>query len=125
MIISGKVVTGAHRGKKIGFPTANIKFSPFWKKSLAEKEISGVYAVYVYIEGKKHKGAANIGYAPTFGTRRKLLEVYIFNFSRNIVGKKIDVQLVKKLREEKKFTSASELVKQIRKDVKNAKLILK
>ena len=115
MIVSGKVIKGAKRGRKLGFPTANLAF---------KGGISGVYAVHVYIDSKKYKGAANIGYAPTFGRRQKLLEVYIFNFNKNIVGKKIDVELVKKLREEKKFDSVSELVKQIKKDVKEAKTIL-
>ena len=116
MIISGKVISGARRGRKIGFKTANMKFNGKQR---------GIYAVYVHVDGKKYKGAANIGYAPTFGPREKLLEVYIFRFNKNILGKKIDVDLVKKLREEKKFDSVSELVKQIKKDVKEAKAILK
>lgn len=115
-IISGKVIKGAMRGRKLGFPTANLRF---------RGKIHGVYAVYAYIGGKKYKGAANIGYAPTFGPRRKLLEVYIFNFKKNILGKNIKVEVVKKLRSEKKFDSAESLVKQIKKDVKEAKMILK
>ncbi len=115
MIISGRVIKGARRGKKLGFPTANLCFSG---------KHSGVYAVYVHINGRKYKGAANIGYAPTFGPREKLLEVYIFSFNRSILGKKIDVELVKKLRDERKFDSAEALVKQIKKDVKKAKSIL-
>lgn len=59
MLISGRVVKGERH--KIDFPTANIRFNG--------KE-RGVYAVYVYISGKKYKGVANIGYAPTFGRRR-------------------------------------------------------
>ncbi|HLC77088.1 MAG TPA: riboflavin kinase, partial [archaeon] len=114
-IISGKVIKGARRGKKLGFPTANLRFSG---------RLSGIYAVYIYIDGKKYGGAANIGYAPTFGPRGKLLEVFIFRFNKNIVGKKIDVEIVKKLRDEKKFDSVSALVKQIRKDVKKAKILL-
>lgn len=114
-IISGKVIKGARRGRKMGFPTANLKFSGRQR---------GIYAVYVYIGGKRYGGAANIGYAPTFGPREKLLEVYIFNFKKSIVGKKIKVELVKKLRPEKKFDSVPALVKQIRKDVKMAKDVL-
>ena len=114
-IISGKVIKGARRGRKLGFPTANVKFNG---------KQSGIYAVYIYINGKKYKGAANIGYAPTFERKEKLLEVFVFNFNKNIVGKNIDVELVKKLRDEKKFNSVGELVKQIKKDVKEAKEIL-
>ena len=115
-IISGKVIKGAKRGRKMGFPTANLKFSGRQR---------GIYAVYVHIDGKKYGGAANIGYAPTFGPREKLLEVYIFNFNKNITGKKIKIELVKKLRKEEKFDSIAALVKQIRKDVKQARLILR
>ena len=97
MMIAGKVIKGAKRGRIIGFPTANIKY----------------------------RGVANIGYATTFDQRWKLLEVYIFRFRKNIAGKKIDVEIVKKLRDEKKFGSVKELIKQIRKDVKKAKIILK
>ena len=116
MIISGKVIQGAKRGRKLGFPTANIRYSG---------KLSGIYAVYICIDGKKYKGAASIGYAPTFRRRKKLLEVYIFNFSKNIVGKQVEVELVKKLRDEKKFASVGDLIKQIKKDVKEAKKILK
>ena len=114
-IISGKVISGAGRGRKPGFPTANVKYSG---------RLSGVYAVRVDIAGRRYKGVANIGYAPTFGRKTKLLEVYIFNFSRSITGKNIGVEIVKKLRDEKKFGSANELAKEIKKDVRKAKKIL-
>lgn len=114
-IISGKAVKGARRGRKLGFPTANIRYSG---------RLSGIYAVRVNIGRKQYGGAANIGTAPTFNRRKKLLEVYIFRFKRNIVGKKIEVEIVKKLRDEKKFDSAAALVKEIRKDVRKAKIIL-
>lgn len=114
-MLSGKVMRGAKRGKKLGFPTANIKY---------RGRLGGIYAVHINVNGKKYNGVANIGYAPTFNRRKKFLEVYIFNFSRNITGKKIDVEIVKKIRDEEKFDSASELVKEIKKDVKKAKMIL-
>lgn len=115
-IISGKVTSGDKRGRKLGFPTANVKYSG---------RLSGIYAVRVRVNDKLHKGVANIGCAPTFNRGTKLLEVYIFNFSRNIAGKKIDVEIVKKLRSEKKFGSAEELVKEIKRDVLKAKRILR
>lgn len=114
-IISGNVIGGAKRGRNIGFPTANLKYSG---------RLSGIYAVYVCIDGKKYKGAANIGYAPTFNRKTKLLEVYIFRFNKNIAGKKIEVELVKKIRDEKKLDSVKELVAEIKKDVKKSKAIL-
>lgn len=113
--ISGIVVRGDRRGKKLGFPTTNVKYSG---------RLRGIYAVRVQINGKRYKGVANVGYAPTFNRKTKLLEVYIFGFRKNIYGKKIDVQLVRKIRDEKKFSSVSELVKEIKKDVRKAKIIL-
>src|SRR3989338_4168586 len=101
-IISGKVICGAKRGRKLGFPTANLKYSG---------KSNGIYAVRVQIDDKKYKGAANIGYAPTFNRKTKMLEVYIFRFNKNIIGKKIEVELVKKIRDEKKFGSLPALIK--------------
>ncbi len=112
-MLTGKVVKGARR--KIGFTTANIVYMG---------QLHGVYAVYVHIDGRKYSGVANIGYAPTFGRRKKMLEVHILRFKENIIGKRIDVKLVKKLRNEKKFASADELTRQIKKDVKRAKSVL-
>ena len=117
MIISGKVVEGAKRGGKIGFPTANIH--------IGDDKLSGVYVVIVKIEGKRYKAIANIGYAPTFGRREKMLEVHIFNFSQDITGKDIEVELIKKLRDEKKFSSVEELAVQIKQDIKSAQKLLK
>jgi riboflavin kinase/FMN adenylyltransferase len=87
----------------------------------------GVYAAHILIGIKKYAGVANIGYAPTFADKRKAkqLEVHIFNFSRNIAGKRISVLLVKKLRSENKFASVRELKKQIRRDARSARKILK
>ncbi len=114
-IISDKVIKGAGRGRKLGFPTANVKFNG---------RQQGIYAVYIYTNSKRYRGAANIGYAPTFGPREKLLEVYIFNFRKNILGKKIKIELVKRLRGEKKFVYVPALTEQIKKDVKIAKSVL-
>ena len=114
--ISGKVVNGAGRGNAIGFRTANI--------IIYNRKLKGVYAVFVLVNGRKYGGVANIGYAPTFSRKKKMLEVHIFNFSRNIMGSKIVVELVKKLRNEKKFSNVSELTSQIKKDVKKAENIL-
>ncbi len=116
IVISGKVVKGAGRGRPIGFRTANIP--------LRNKRLRGVYAVYVLVNGRRYRGVANIGYAPTFSRKQKMLEVHIFSFSRNITGKKVSVELVKRLRGEKKFSSVDALAKQIKNDVKRAKKIL-
>ena len=72
-------------------------------------------------KGKFLRGIANLGYRPTFNQKKILLEVNIFNFSRNLYNKKIVVEFIKFIRGEKKFTGVEQLKKQIKKDIKIAK----
>jgi len=109
--ILGKVIKGKGRGKNLGFPTANIEVSPL--KMLPP---AGVYAVLVTVNGEKFKGALNIGKRPTFEEKDFSVEVYIFNFNREIYGKTLKVEIIKHIREEKKFSSTEELKTQIKKD---------
>ena len=77
--------------------------------------------VYIKKNNKPLKGIANLGYRPTFNQKKILLEVNIFNFSRNLYNKKITVEFVKFIRGEKKFKGIDQLRKQIKLDLKNAK----
>ena len=115
--VVGKVQKGRQLGKKIGFPTANIDIKNY---VLGRK---GVYAVRAKISnGKKYiKGIANLGYRPTFNGKKILLEVHLFNFSRNLYNNYLTVEFLKFIRKEKKFKSASQLKKQIIKDLLVAK----
>ncbi len=117
--IEGTVIKGAGRGEKLlHTPTANISF-----KGYSPKE--GVYAVTVSMNNKKiYKGAANIGKNPTFGASELSLEVHIFNFLGNLLGKKLKVRFIKHIRDEKKFPNVKALEVQIKKDIKRAKEIL-
>ncbi len=117
--IKGKVISGKGRGNLLGFPTANLEVS---KKKLLPKE--GVYVVWVYLEGKRYQGVFNIGKNPTFDEKELSLEVHILNFSENIYGKNLKIELVKYIRGEKKFPSVQALVEQIKKDCLIAKEIL-
>lgn len=112
--LSGIVVKGAGIGKKIGFPTANLKIDCLKILPL------GIYAVKVNVDGKKYMGVASIGRRPTLATldNKIICEVHILNFNKNIYGKKIDVFFLEKIRDEKKFGSIDDLIKQIRKDIK-------
>lgn len=104
MKISGKVVGGKGKGKRLGFPTANI---------LLEKEIeSGIYAGSVMANNKKFK--AGIFVSPD----KKLLEVHLIGFSGDLYDKEIEVEIGKKIREVMKFESDGELKRQIKKDIK-------
>jgi len=118
--IEGVVKKGRSIGKKIGFPACNIDIENY---VIAKP---GVYAVKVNIlnSNKILKGIANLGYRPTFNQKKILLEVNIFNFSRNLYNKKLTVEFIKFIRGEKKFKGIDQLRKQIKLDLKRAKRIL-
>lgn len=117
--IRGRVVTGRDRGGKLlGIPTANINLHD----ELCPK--TGIYAVTVEFNGKKYNGVANIGYSPTFDDHQFTVEVHILDFSDNIYGKKIRVNFIKRIRDEKKFSNISELINQIRLDIIAAREVL-
>jgi len=109
--IRGEVVKGQKRGRKIGFPTCNIKWDSYALPKL------GVYAVNVESENFKKRGIANIGYRPTFNGKTLLLEVNIFGISANLYKKILKVSFIKFIRPEKKFKNISTLKSQIKKDI--------
>ena len=108
---------GKQIGKKIGFPTANIDI----KDSVLA--CPGVYAVKAKIhKSEKYlKGIANLGYRPTFSGKKILLEVHLFNFSRNLYDKHLTVKFLKFIRKEIKFKNVDQLKKQIKNDLLEAK----
>lgn len=116
--ITGKIVHGEQRGRKLGFPTANIE--------LLHGEMAvpapGVYAVTASIEGSIYKGMGNIGNNPTFNdVEHARLEVNLFNCSGDLYGKTMSVQFHKYIRAEKKFSGVEELCRQIEEDKKAIK----
>ena len=115
---SGKVVHGQHLGRTIDIPTANIWIP---KQKLP---ISGVYAVECKLEDTVFKGIANMGFRPTVGGTKPVLEVHIFEFNKNIYSKRLKVQFIKKIRDEKKFDNLDMLKLQIQKDISIAKKFL-
>lgn len=115
--MSGTVITGEKRGRTIGFPTANLSVSSeyvFPKK--------GVYAVKVKYENRSYNGVLNIGYKPTFHDHlpEPSIEVHILDFGQEIYGERLVIEWRKRLRDEKKFNSAEELIEQIKKDKREA-----
>ena len=111
--ISGKVVHGEKRGRKIGFPTANIHMRH------NRPPLKGVFAV----KFQNHFGVANLGIRPSIKGEKKLqLEVHLLNFSSDLYGQHVSVIFLKKLRDEKKFKSLDELKEQIKLDVIKAQL---
>ena len=113
--VEGKVIKGQKRGRKIGFPTCNLRLNSYVIPRL------GVYAVKVKTNNISNNGIANIGYRPTFNGQSLLLETNIFGINKNLYNKVITVGFKKFLRAEKKFKSFEYLKKQIKIDIKQAK----
>ena len=114
MIISGTVVKGMGRGRKIGFPTANIIPNV---TSFSER---GVYRTKVKLDGEIFNAITNIGVNPTFDLGHLVVESHIFDFDEDIVGKEIEVELVSFIRNEVKFANVDQLIAQIASDIKQA-----
>jgi riboflavin kinase / FMN adenylyltransferase len=117
--LGGVVVHGAHRGKDLGFPTANVA---------TDKELipaDGVYAVKVKIDEATYDGACNIGSNPTFGGTRTTIEVFIFDFAGELYGRELRIYFVARLRGERKFPDAAALREAIADDVARCREILR
>lgn len=109
--VTGKVISGAKRGKRLGFPTANLK--------LDQKIPEGIYASQVIKGANKYKAATFVGTPKTFGEKDYKLETYLLNFDGDLYDEEITVYLYKKIRNNKKFQSATGLYEQIKKDVED------
>ncbi|HKS31236.1 MAG TPA: bifunctional riboflavin kinase/FAD synthetase [Chthoniobacterales bacterium] len=115
--ILGTVVHGDDLGRKIGFPTANLsahseQFPP-----------NGVYFAEAKLDGLLYRGVVNLGYRPTMSSARsdRILEVYLLDFDRDIYGKDLELRFIRYLRPEKKFEKVEALVRQIERDVQQAR----
>lgn len=113
----GRVVKGQSLGRLLNYPTANISpFSPCFLPS-------GIYCVEVVWEDKKFFGVCYIGSRPTLSKdTKRYIEVYLFNLKRNIYGKILEIKFIKKIREEKKFSSLEQLKINIKRDIQKAKV---
>ncbi len=116
--IAGVVVRGDGRGKKLGFPTANLKV---WPERLMPA--NGIYATWTWIDGVRHESVSSLGVRPTFENQSPIpvLEVYIMDWSKDIYGKEIEVEFVQFLRPEVRFPSAEALIVQIQADIRAAR----
>ncbi len=119
MIIRGVVIRGRNLGHKLGFPTANIAI----KEPLEQP--NGVYRSRVIIAGQSFKAVSNLGVKPSVGGGARLLETHIIDFSQDIYGQEIEVDLREKLRDEQHFDSLEALTEQIKIDVEKVKTIIK
>ena len=117
--MTGKIVEGQKKARKINFPTANMEPD---NHILPKK---GVYCVEVVYSGKKYFGISNFGVRPTVDGSKLLLETHIFNFDEEIYGKELTVRFLTFIRSEQKFGNFDLLTEQIKKDIETAKDYLK
>jgi len=120
-VLEGTVMPGDGRGRKLGFPTANVAVpGPILLPR------NGVYAARCRVEEQSFLGVVNIGCRPTFKQEQApLVEAHLLDFRDNLYGKKLEIHLFKYLRSERKFGSAEELKKQIAQDIEDARLVAK
>ncbi|MEO2059000.1 MAG: bifunctional riboflavin kinase/FAD synthetase [Mesonia sp.] len=111
-LLTGTIVKGKGLGKDLGFPTANLKIEETYK--LIPK--TGVYVVKALIDDQEFFGMMNIGYNPTVGGSEKTIETYFFNLDKNLYGKKLQIEMLKRIREEKKFSGVEELIGAMKED---------
>lgn len=107
-VLSSIVISGKGKGKKLGFPTVNI---------LLEEEMeSGVYSGKVFVDGIEYKAGIYIN------RDEKILEAHLLDFSRNLRGKEIEIEIGKRIRDVRKFDSDEDLKAQIKKDIEAIKI---
>ena len=119
--MSGEVIHGEGRGKKINFPTANIAYPK--NKAIPP---NGIYACRARLGNERFMAATNIGLNPTFTPERKIpsLEAYLLDFNRDIYGETLTLEFVKRLRDEIRYTTVEALIEQIHEDVNQTREIL-
>ncbi len=104
-MLTGKVIRGKQLGRTLGYPTANLHIPETYK--LIPK--NGVYVVKSCIDNKKYYGMMNIGMNPTVGGSKQTIETYFFDVDMNLYDKNIQICLLKRIRDEKKFNSIKAL----------------
>lgn len=113
--MTGTVDSGLQNGRKMGLPTANLAYPP--EKLLPA---DGVYKAVTYVQGVGYKSAVNIGKNPTFDAEKRTVESFILQFAQNIYTEEIRIELIDRIRAEKKFRSPEALRTQIQKDIQKA-----
>ncbi len=110
--VSGEVIHGEKRGRKIGFPTANISV---WDERIIPA--NGVYAGWAWLDNQRYMAVTNVGIRPTFAGDDVTVEVHLLDFQQDIYGQNLRFEFIKRLRPEKKFNGIEALIAQINADV--------
>ena len=117
--VRGRVIKGNQRGRQLGFPTANL--------AIAERRLipaDGIYAVRIKIGEQWFGGAANIGVRPTFDNGGRLVEVFVLDYTGDLYDQIVEVQFIKRLREERKYDTIGALIEQMNRDVAETRRVL-
>lgn len=121
-VLSGPIIHGDGRGRKINVPTANMKYP-------TEKVVpaNGVYACWAWLGGQRRKAVTNIGIRPTFTPEDRMahIETHLLDFNQELYGEEVRLEFVARLRDEMRFSSAEELLRQIHTDIDGARHILR
>lgn len=118
MIIEGTVTAGRRLGRRLGFPTANIEPEP---GTVVPEPAEGVYAAAVEIDGRRYAAVSNWGTNPSVGGCRPRLETHILDFEGELYGRRLRVELLRKIRGERRFASLEELGRQIEADCREVR----
>ncbi|MBK6909942.1 MAG: bifunctional riboflavin kinase/FAD synthetase [bacterium] len=119
--LSGRVVRGFGRGRRMGCPTANLE--EFASGKLIPRD--GIYAAFAIVDGTDYPAAVSIGFNPTFGGQRHSVEAHILDFDRDLYGAVLTLKFVKRLRGEIKFSGEAALSDQMRQDLADIRDILR
>ena len=117
-VIRGKVVHGEKKGRTIGFPTANVLMRRH------KSPVRGVFAGLVRTSNATHNAVINVGQRPTLNGQRMQLEAHLFDFNDDLYGQNVEIELLKKIRDEIKFPDFQVLKQQIIKDATQARTLL-
>jgi len=117
--LSGQVAHGVERGRQLGFPTANLAVN-----SNQALPADGVYVTRAYFGNNLYSSVTNIGQRPTFGQGERTVEVYLLDFHGEVYGEDFRIELLERLRDERRFSDPEELKAQIGKDIEQAREIL-
>lgn len=116
----GRVVMGQQLGRRLGYPTANMRIGR------ARAAVGGIFAIRVHGAAPEPRpGVGSLGIRPTVGGTEPLLESHLFDFDGDLYGRELEVEFVEKLRDEVKFESLDALVAQMHRDAQQARSILK
>lgn len=116
-LLSGEIIKGKGLGRKLNFPTINLHIKEDYK--LIPK--TGVYIVKTIIDNNTVFGIMNIGYRPTIDGKHQTIEIHLLDFQGDLYGNKMQIEVLKRLRNEQKFDSLEFLIQQIQKDEKTAR----